>query len=371
MLNIRTPAGIRHTPRHAFAAACRLTGPLEVSAVHRRTGKEQTVVVRRPYATVGRGAACDVRLDDPSVSRSHAFLQVVEGRAYCADLGSRTGVVWGDGRSGHGWLGGDRAARVGVFDVRVTNPDSPAGRPAGGPPAAYLDVYRGADTPVGSCPLDWPVTLVGRHPSCRLRFVDSTVEYFQGCVVNTADGVWWVDFTARRTSLVNGQRTRLARLRDTDLLEIGRVTLVPRTADPAARADGGLVHLTATTAMVPSPDGAGVSAAAVGAMMAEVRKCVLAMAESFAALQEEHVAVVGEHLAQIRELTRELRHLRGNAGGTAIPVKATPALPPRAAPAARVSPEPDVAALTDAHAWFLGQLAHSAPPPAATSKRPA
>jgi hypothetical protein len=366
------PAVSRHTLRQAFSAACRLTGPLQVSAVHRRTGQEQTFVVRRPYATVGRGSACDVRLNDPSVSRWHAFLQAVEGRVYCADLGSRTGVVWEDGRNGPGWLGGDRAARVGVFDLRVIGPDEPANRPPSPPPAAALDVYRGSDTPVGTCPLDWPVTLVGRHPACRLRFVDSTIEYFQGCVVNTADGVWWVDLTPRRTSLVNGQRTRLARLRNTDLVEIGRVTLVARTAEPAGPADGAVVRLTATTAMVPTPDGvgAGVPAAAVTAMMAEVRKCVMAMAESFAALQEEHAAVVGEHLAQIQELTRELRHLRG--GGvsvTPVPAKPAPALPPRAAPTARVSAAPDVAALADAHAWFLGQLATAPPPPTATKRR--
>jgi len=369
--------------RQAFSAACKLTGPFKLSATHRGTGDEHTFLVRRPYATVGRGAANDVRLNDPSVSRSHAFLQVVEGRVYCADLGSRTGIVWADGRSGPGWVGVDRSVRIGSFDLTVVHPTLPAGRrpPGSCPdatdrsvidlPAASIEVYRGYDIPVGSCPLDWPVTLVGRHPSCRLRFVDSSVAYFQGCVVNTPDGIWWIDFSARPTSLVNGQRARISRLRDTDLLEIGRITLVPRRADAAAGpADGTLVRLTTTTAMVPPTADAGVSPLAVAEMMAQLRQCVASMAQTFATLQQEHAAAASEHLKQVQELTRELRQLRGESPpGAALPHKAAPALPPRAAPTQHVSSGADTATLTDAHAWFLGQLANLGQSADASPKR--
>lgn len=361
----------RNSLRQAFSAACRLTGPLQVSAVHRGSGQEHTFHIRRPYATVGRGAGNDVRLNDPSVSRVHAFLQVVDGRVYCADLGSRTGVAWDDGRSGPGWICRDRSARLGAYDLKVVNPTPPAGRRPPGVdtpdrlpqlPVASLEVYRASDVPTGACPLDWPVTLVGRHPSCRLRLLENTVEFFQGCVVNTPDGIWWIDFSARRTSLVNGNRARLARLRDSDILEIGRVTLIPRTLT-AGPTDGSLVNLITTTAMLPPGGEAGLSASAVAAMMAELRQCVTVMAQTFTALQQEHAAAVGEHLKQIQELTRELRQLRGEG----VPVRALPSLPPLPAAPAPVpepvrAPTPYIsssasgAALADAHAWFLGQL---------------
>jgi pSer/pThr/pTyr-binding forkhead associated (FHA) protein len=40
------------------------------------------------YLTVGREPTCDVRLDDPHVSRTHAALERRGGTVYVQDLGS-------------------------------------------------------------------------------------------------------------------------------------------------------------------------------------------------------------------------------------------------------------------------------------------
>lgn len=361
----------RASQPRAFCAACKLTGSLEVSATHRASGQERIHVIRRPYAIVGRGPAADIRLDHPSVSRVHAFFQVVQGVTYCADLGSRSGVVWDDGRRGPGWLTGGRSVRVGAFDMVVLNPTAgdgsrakggtgeSTGGPATGLPTATLEVYRGSDIPAGSCPLDWPVTLVGRHPSCRLRFVDSTVDYFHGCVVNTPAGVWWIDLSARKNSLVNGHRARLAPLRDGDLLELGRVTLVPRTSDPSAGpVDGSLVRLTAATALMPPSAESSLPPEAVQDMMAQFQQCVVNMAQMFATLQQEHAALMGEQLRQMQELVREFRQLRGDPDtGIGGPKPPLPSLPARSAPTATLSTAAGKASLADAHTWFLSQLA--------------
>lgn len=47
--------------------------------------------------TVGRGAECDVVIEDPSVSRRHALLELVGGGVRVSDLGSRNGT----------WVGGE------------------------------------------------------------------------------------------------------------------------------------------------------------------------------------------------------------------------------------------------------------------------
>ncbi len=44
------------------------------------------------YTTVGREPTCDVRLDDPHVSRTHAALQRRDGAVYVQDLGSSGGT---------------------------------------------------------------------------------------------------------------------------------------------------------------------------------------------------------------------------------------------------------------------------------------
>jgi len=46
---------------------------------------------------VGRAATCDVRLDDPHVSRTHAALQRRGGAVYVQDLGSSAGTFVNEG----------------------------------------------------------------------------------------------------------------------------------------------------------------------------------------------------------------------------------------------------------------------------------
>src|SRR5690348_2648117 len=46
----------------------------------------------RDYLVVGRGHTCDVRLDDPRVSRTHAALLQRGTRVYVQDLGSSGGT---------------------------------------------------------------------------------------------------------------------------------------------------------------------------------------------------------------------------------------------------------------------------------------
>ncbi len=42
---------------------------------------------------VGRGDDCDLRLSDPSVSRIHARITLIDGHVYLEDAGSRWGTL--------------------------------------------------------------------------------------------------------------------------------------------------------------------------------------------------------------------------------------------------------------------------------------
>src|SRR5439155_17275627 len=70
------------SPHEAFALACK-AGPLVVRATHHPTGATQAHTVNAPFAFLGRSPVAGVRLDDPSVSQCHAYLQLVEGVPYC------------------------------------------------------------------------------------------------------------------------------------------------------------------------------------------------------------------------------------------------------------------------------------------------
>jgi hypothetical protein len=57
------------------------------------------IELARDYLTVGREATCDVRLDDPHVSRTHAALERRDGTVYVRDLGSSAGTFVNDAKA--------------------------------------------------------------------------------------------------------------------------------------------------------------------------------------------------------------------------------------------------------------------------------
>ncbi|MBX9581956.1 MAG: FHA domain-containing protein, partial [Gemmataceae bacterium] len=77
-----------------FAAACGAAGPLGLSVGLADGTPLADGRVDQPFALVGRDDACDVTLTDPAVDPRHAWLQVVGGRVYAVDLGSRSGLRW-------------------------------------------------------------------------------------------------------------------------------------------------------------------------------------------------------------------------------------------------------------------------------------
>jgi pSer/pThr/pTyr-binding forkhead associated (FHA) protein len=367
----------------SFARACRMTGPIEVRATHRPTGAETAHAVDQPFAFLGRAPQVTVRLDDPSVSQCHAYLQVVGGVPYFADLGSRTGIVWEDGSRDRGWVRPGMTIRIGQYDVRVGRPGEPppSAEPEeadGGwddaPFPAAVEVHASGQPPAGIFPLDRPVTLVGRHPGCDLRLLDGGVGYFHCALVSTPDEIWGVDFLSRKGFLLNGRSTRLSRLRDGDLLEAGRVSLVVRAGPGPAR---GLVLSGAGAAGGPPaiipvsrPEAAAASIAPVREVMEQFQQCLLTMVRMFTAVQQEQAALMCEQRQHIRELTEELYALRANA--TPLPAdKAVPdaaLLPPPATngPGSPLPPPPsrpkgetqlDPEWLADPHAWLQKRLA--------------
>jgi len=380
----------------AFALSCKAAGPLRLRARHRTTGVEESHIVGSPYVFLGRSPACGVRLDDPTVSQCHAYLQVVEGSPYFVDLGSRAGVVWEDGTQGRGWLAPDQAVRIGAFDVRVDGPHAlpvadlydgesdhdGTGEPTETPlPTAFVEVHAAATDAGRLHPLARPVTVIGRHPSCDLRLLDNPVSYFQCALVNTADGVWLVDMLRPKGVVLNGRTTRLARVRDGDLIEIGTVTLLMRVGAHHANRTA----LVKAPAPAPAPEDAAALISArvaesmagavlpLGEVMKQFQQCFMTMAQMFTSMQQEHAAVVSEQMRQLQEMAVELRELRSEARRGAVPAAAPqppaahePAPRPAAAPAGppatprNPSLKPPVGAegqtLADAHAWFMDRL---------------
>src|SRR5947208_9763460 len=79
-----------------FAEACGAAGPLDLRVELAVGGTLAEGTVHQPFTLVGRDDACDVTLSDPEVNPRHTWLQVLGGRVFAVDLGSRTGLGWPD-----------------------------------------------------------------------------------------------------------------------------------------------------------------------------------------------------------------------------------------------------------------------------------
>jgi hypothetical protein len=224
-----------------------------------------------PFVIVGRDPRSDFRLNDPLISRRHAYLQVIAGRLFCIDLDSRLQIRWegADNPMTKGWLEQEHFVWLGRYrlrwrgrlgsnaqDAEILDPLSsqPSGR-------AEADRFSEAELElpirIGESLSSWTISprlsLIGRSAESQLVLTDSSISTHHASLVRTPLGIWVVDLLSREGVWVNGTRVRWAWLDDGDTLRIGRFTFVLRyrsLPDQISRRD---VPLDAGAIFSPSP----------------------------------------------------------------------------------------------------------------------
>jgi pSer/pThr/pTyr-binding forkhead associated (FHA) protein len=243
-----------------FAEACGATGPLDLRVDLAEGGVLAEGTVPMPLSLIGRDDACDVTLTDSDVNPRHAWLQVIAGRVFALDLGSRTGLGWPGGSTGSGWLDVGIPMRVGPFNVRLRSPV--AQRPLAFPlaynplvsdpnlsrlrPTVALE-FRNGKRAKDRWTLNRLVTPIGRAPDCKIRLTADDIAGYHCGLVLTPDGLWVVDLSGRGV-VVNGERMRVSPLRHGAELWIGRFLIgVQYPAVSATPANGRTGLLTPPT----------------------------------------------------------------------------------------------------------------------------
>ncbi len=335
-----------------FLGECGLTNSFRVEVDFKGDSASQIHEFRQPFLVIGRRAGSDMLLDHWLVSRRHAYLQLIEGRFFCVDLGSRTGTHGGDATERSGWLEPGRAIQIGPYSVR---PELPPISDRDYPP---LPIVTWTITSPTEDPSFWTmnrgIALIGRSPACRIRIPEADVSRFHCSLVLTTSGVWVVDLLSQRPVIVNGQSVRLARLEAGDELQIGRHLLTPeydfaqikaaalRTVESPASSVASLQrpnpltdHLPALNPTVigpgsdwnrPAPFVAGADAMKgldptvtslvqqFGAMQQQMfdqfHQTMMMMFEGFAALHRETSGSIREEFEEVRRLSREIEALR-------------------------------------------------------------
>jgi pSer/pThr/pTyr-binding forkhead associated (FHA) protein len=328
-----------------FLAACGSGEPIRLGVGQRDELLSETRSFRQPFVVIGRRPECDLVLDHWQVSRRHAYLQLIEGRYYCVDLGSRTGTHGGDSAERSGWLEPGRAIQIGPYAVRPEDAGSAVRSSAPAPVVTWELPGRAIGQALWR--MDRHLALIGRSPACKIRIVEPDVSKFHCSLVLTPHGVWAVDLLGQKGMLVNDAPARCVRIEDGDEIRIGRHILRARyesTPLPLPEPDP-LTALVPTTlariesapkfpasfATPPRPlagrelsavlDGGGSIDPSVNLlvhqfgmmqqqMFDQFHQTMLMMFEGFAALHREQASSIREEFDEVRKLSEEIESLR-------------------------------------------------------------
>lgn len=351
---------------------CRAAEPLEVhasSGAAGTKGRSEARAVPHPFALVGRDPRDDCRLEHGDVSRHHVYLQVIDGRVFWIDLGSRSGIVREGVMTPSGWLEPGGAIGVGPFLVRAQI--GAGGTAAAGPPPPNPIATRGpASWPDAS--LEFPnrpdgsgcwrlgrmLTLVGRATDCRLRIPDDAISRFHCALLRTPGGVWAVDLLSREGIRVDGARVRFARLADGASLHVGRYRMIVRYTDapsPSGEAPSWRIEplapdqlpAVAARRRPPAPlvevplverPPSSLTPADLDPFVArfeqmqqqmfeQFHQAMMTMFQGFGAMHRDQMGQVREELDRIRDLSRELQGLQEHASRPTAEAESAPEPP--------------------------------------------
>jgi pSer/pThr/pTyr-binding forkhead associated (FHA) protein len=371
-----------------FREACGANGPLRLEWDDCVTGTPVQRDFERPAVVVGRNPRADLVLEHPEVGRRHAYLQLVDGRLFAMDLGSRD-LRWGGVPRRGGWVDRSRPVQIGPTTIRVADGEGAEDLgPGPGPtsrryksraplPAAVLD-FGGRVHELPRCPLDRVLTLVGGSDRCHVRLTEQGISRVICALLRTPMGVWAVDLLSSRGISVNGVVCRQARLEDGDILRVGnlfaRLTYAAAAAPPSLDApapragsvsgpgpDGSVVGslvpallnrpdlLFSETALRPLLDAAEPSADVAASPFGQALVLLIRLLGD---MHRDHFKLVREELEQIRRINQDVTATRA---GLALPARRTGARAVADGSAAAnggalAGPEPPTERLTDPEA---------------------
>lgn len=215
-----------------FLAACGAAGPIQLSIDRYGRPEGGHRVLPRPFALIGRDPGTDLPLDETLISRRHAYLQLIEGRLFCVDLGSRTGIHWERETRKSGWLGQGQFIRIGTYSIHFAEGGRREGSVADDRDPLTVRSLNGETLPdvmlefTNTNPrriweMNCVMALVGRAPDCRVRLKGSNVSEHHCSLVRTARGLWVVDLLGQDGVRVNQRRVPWAYLSNGDQLQVG------------------------------------------------------------------------------------------------------------------------------------------------------
>jgi pSer/pThr/pTyr-binding forkhead associated (FHA) protein len=338
--------------RQAFGAA----GALELEILH--PGREaQRRAFEQPFVLVGRYSDNDICLKTDQVSRRHAYLQLIAGRVFFMDLGSREGISYQGQPCLQGWLEPGEGLQVGATILRLPprrgyeypvpppaqdwNPTASLPPTRFPIPAVTLEINNGPGRKV-RWRMNRFLALGGGAAVCKVRLTAAGVSQYHCSFVHTPVGLWVVDLLSREGIVLNDQPVRWARLTDGDRLQLGRFLVRPWYDDLLPGPAGALAAAPHAEPGGPWGDSAGMpgvgngqivpapsremapqSASVLAQVMEQVNgmqqqmvdqfhQSMLMMIQMFSSMHRDQMGLIQQELGRLRQLTQELQDLQAD-----------------------------------------------------------
>jgi pSer/pThr/pTyr-binding forkhead associated (FHA) protein len=346
-----------------FCQACEMVAPLELQVMAVGGGPACDYSFNQPFVLLGRDPGNHLCLQDERVSQKHAFLQVVAGNVFFADLGSRHGILSSNRRRLQGWLRPGTDITIAPFTIRLRSSpgDSSLWHVAPGTLPTHSLLRDQSLVPTVTLEITnqrrhsrWKVnrilTLLGSELSCNVRLTGRGVSRFHCSLLHTPGGLWITDLQSRRGTFVNGKRIDWAPFHPGDEVQVGpfqlRAAYEARTEtqverrSPAGDATRRYdlepfrlpVPVPRKTQLIPAPSGElQANNAILKSMMDQFqlmqedmfdqfRQTIVMIVQAFSSLHHERSKDVLTQLDEVGRLTEEVRQLQALLQqGSAVP----------------------------------------------------
>jgi FHA domain len=215
-----------------FLRSCGGLSPLKIRLENRETGSINTFVFEQPFILIGQHPAADIRLMHPSVGTRHIYFQLLDGHMFGLQLSNRSTLNWSGKANAWGWIAPDDRLQFGPFTLSIVDGLAPS---AGGtvPPNPLMSSPNGIAPVVLEYRSDVvrpfrghvnrALSLLGSSSACKFRIQSARVSSIHCGLVRAVDGIWAVDLGGNGGIGVNGVGSRVARLEEDDLFELGGV----------------------------------------------------------------------------------------------------------------------------------------------------
>ena len=236
---------------NSFLSVCGVVGPLQLNVECQGMPEVECLSFDTPFVLIGRDPISDMQFLHPDVSDRHAYLQMVGGRLFCVDLGSRQGTYLAGKRQRSGWVGHLRAIRVGPYRIRLVagDDDTPAPGVEPRPEELPLPLREGFNRPrltlelshrvlrSSRCQIHSAWSSSGSAADCQVRLLDPSVSNYHCSLLQTSLGIWVVDLLGQGGGVgQRGQGVRDAQVHDGDELRLGHSIRFHLDPEPAGTA---------------------------------------------------------------------------------------------------------------------------------------